>query len=128
MVPGPEVDSLTAALNRAERNAGAEERRREREEEKKREKERKEKEKRRKKDGLPPLKERHIMFCTLTIWIGKVSTKADKSDLDTLFQDLGIETVDINMIPPRGCAYILLGTRKEAARAIEDLKDLQIHS
>ena len=66
------------------------------------------------------------MFCSLNIWLGKVSSKATKSDMDTLFQDLGIETVDINMIPPRGCAYILLGTRKEAARAIEDLRDLQL--
>merc|ERR1712212_76751 len=63
----------------------------------------KERDERRKREGLPVWKEGHVMFCSLNIWLGKVSSKATKSDMDTLFQEKGIEPVNINMIPPRGC-------------------------
>merc|ERR1712087_607462 len=43
----------------------------------------KERDERRKREGLPVWKEGHVMFCSLNLWLGKVSSKATKSDMDT---------------------------------------------
>lgn len=95
---------------------------RERERERQREKER---ERRRK--GLPNIKERTLSVCTRTIWLGHVGKVTTEDELRLEIEKYGA-VESINMIPPRGCAFVCMARRKDAAKAVEKLKGVKINS
>uniref|UniRef100_H2ZVZ0 SR-related CTD associated factor 8 n=1 Tax=Latimeria chalumnae TaxID=7897 RepID=H2ZVZ0_LATCH len=79
-----------------------------------------EREKERQKKGLPPIRSKTLSVCSTTLWVGQVDKKATQQDLTNVFEEFGqIEL--INMIPPRGCAYICMVHRQDAFRALQKL-------
>jgi RNA-binding protein 16 len=94
---------------------------RERTKDKDREKQREiEKERRRK--GLPDIKKEHISVCSTTIWVGHLSKLVQQEELSDTFGKYG-DIVSIDMIPPRGCAYIVMNRRQDAHKAMQALKN-----
>uniref|UniRef100_A0A3P8TQL6 SR-related CTD associated factor 8 n=1 Tax=Amphiprion percula TaxID=161767 RepID=A0A3P8TQL6_AMPPE len=60
------------------------------------------------------------LVCSTTLWVGQVDKKATQQDLTNLFEEFG-QIESINMIPPRGCAYICMVHRQDAYRARQKL-------
>ncbi|KAJ7988885.1 hypothetical protein DPEC_G00313830 [Dallia pectoralis] len=79
-----------------------------------------EREKERQKKGLPPIRSKFLSVCSTTLWVGQVDKKATQQDLTNLFEEFG-QIESINMIPPRGCAYICMVHRQDAFRARQKL-------
>ncbi|XP_016114777.1 protein SCAF8-like [Sinocyclocheilus grahami] len=79
-----------------------------------------EREKERQKKGLPLIRSRVLSVCSTTLWVGQVDKKATQQDLTNLFEEFG-QIESINMIPPRGCAYICMVHRQDAYRALQKL-------
>uniref|UniRef100_A0AAY4CLH4 SR-related CTD associated factor 8 n=1 Tax=Denticeps clupeoides TaxID=299321 RepID=A0AAY4CLH4_9TELE len=77
-------------------------------------------EKERQKKGLPPIRSKTLSVCSTTLWVGQVDKKATQQDLTNLFEEFG-QIESINMIPPRGCAYICMVHRQDAYRARQKL-------
>lgn len=86
-----------------------------------RERERKEKERERKKKGLPAVRGNFVTICTTTIWIGHLNKFTSEEELKTELEHYG-PVENINMVPPRGCAYVVMTNRKDAYKAIDRLK------
>ncbi|XP_037079200.1 SR-related and CTD-associated factor 8-like, partial [Pollicipes pollicipes] len=103
---GPDTDNDDRARDRDER---------ERESERERERERK-------KRGLPALKPDHLGVCSTTLWVGHLSKLVHQEDLSDLFGEYG-DVLSIDLIPPRGCAFICMNRRQDAARALLKLKN-----
>lgn len=97
------------------------ERERERERERDKEKDR-EKEKERKKRGLPPIKKDNLSVCSTTLWVGHLSKLVHQEELFNTFGEFG-DVVSIDLIPPRGCAFIVMHRRQDAARCLTKLKN-----
>ncbi|XP_064095293.1 SR-related and CTD-associated factor 4-like isoform X7 [Macrobrachium nipponense] len=109
------------------------ERKREREKEKldpekerAREKER-EKEEERRKRGLPPIKQEFLSVCSTTLWVGHLSKLVYQEELSDTFGEYG-DIVSIDLIPPRGCAFICMNRRQDAARALVKLRNHKMHN
>ncbi|XP_036172027.1 SR-related and CTD-associated factor 8 isoform X7 [Myotis myotis] len=79
-----------------------------------------EREKERQKKGLPPIRSKTLSVCSTTLWVGQVDKKATQQDLTNLFEEFG-QIESINMIPPRGCAYVCMVHRQDAFRALQKL-------
>ncbi|NXW56103.1 SCAF8 protein, partial [Eurystomus gularis] len=79
-----------------------------------------EREKERQKKGLPPIRSKTLSVCSTTLWVGQVDKKATQQDLTNLFEEFG-QIESINMIPPRGCAYVCMVHRQDAYRALQKL-------
>ncbi|XP_066103934.1 SR-related and CTD-associated factor 8 isoform X5 [Saccopteryx bilineata] len=79
-----------------------------------------EREKERQKKGLPPARSKTLSVCSTTLWVGQVDKKATQQDLTNLFEEFG-QIESINMIPPRGCAYVCMVHRQDAFRALQKL-------
>ncbi|XP_053566951.1 SR-related and CTD-associated factor 8 isoform X2 [Bombina bombina] len=79
-----------------------------------------EREKERQKKGLPPIRSKTLSVCSTTLWVGQVDKKATQQDLTNVFEEFG-QIESINMIPPRGCAYICMVHRQDAYRALQKL-------
>uniref|UniRef100_A0A4W5KHX7 SR-related CTD associated factor 8 n=1 Tax=Hucho hucho TaxID=62062 RepID=A0A4W5KHX7_9TELE len=79
-----------------------------------------EREKERQKKGLPLIRSKFLSVCSTTLWVGQVDKKASQQDLTNLFEEFG-QIESINMIPPRGCAYICMVHRQDAYHAIQKL-------
>ncbi|XP_054426118.1 SR-related and CTD-associated factor 8 isoform X3 [Pteronotus mesoamericanus] len=79
-----------------------------------------EREKERQKKGLPPVRSKTLSVCSTTLWVGQVDKKATQQDLTNLFEEFG-QIESINMIPPRGCAYVCMVHRQDAFRALQKL-------
>ncbi|CDQ58381.1 unnamed protein product [Oncorhynchus mykiss] len=77
-------------------------------------------EKERQKKGLPPIRSKFLSVCSTTLWVGQVDKKATPQDLTNLFEEFG-QIESINMIPPRGCAYICMVHRQDAYQARQKL-------
>ncbi|NXT20661.1 SCAF8 protein, partial [Syrrhaptes paradoxus] len=60
------------------------------------------------------------LICSTTLWVGQVDKKATQQDLTNLFEEFG-QIESINMIPPRGCAYVCMVHRQDAYRALQKL-------
>ncbi|KAJ8356119.1 hypothetical protein SKAU_G00189130 [Synaphobranchus kaupii] len=73
----------------------------------------------RQKKGLPLIRSKTLSVCSTTLWVGQVK-KATQQDLTNLFEEFG-QVESINIIPPRGCAYICMVHRQEAHRARQQL-------
>nr|XP_039261073.1 SR-related and CTD-associated factor 4-like [Styela clava]XP_039261074.1 SR-related and CTD-associated factor 4-like [Styela clava] len=76
--------------------------------------------------GLPPIRDGFISLCSKTLWIGNLSSKVSQQELRTEVENHG-KIESINMIPPRGCAYICMEKREEAAAALQKLRHIKIH-
>ncbi|XP_053317250.1 SR-related and CTD-associated factor 8 isoform X2 [Spea bombifrons] len=79
-----------------------------------------EREKERQKKGLPPIRSKTLSVCSTTLWVGQVDKKATQQDLTNVFEEFG-QVESINMIPPRGCAYVCMVHRQDAFRALQKL-------
>uniref|UniRef100_A0A2K6M9L4 SR-related CTD associated factor 4 n=1 Tax=Rhinopithecus bieti TaxID=61621 RepID=A0A2K6M9L4_RHIBE len=81
--------------------------------------ERRDREKRENVDKRPPSSETRN-FCSTTLWVGQLDKRTTQQDVASLLEEFGpIES--INMIPPRGCAYIVMVHRQDAYRALQKL-------
>uniref|UniRef100_A0A8D0KP21 SR-related CTD associated factor 4 n=1 Tax=Salvator merianae TaxID=96440 RepID=A0A8D0KP21_SALMN len=79
-----------------------------------------EREKERRTKGLPPIKPDTVSVCSTTLWVGQLDKRTTQQDVGGLLEEFGpIES--INMIPPRGCAYIVMVQRQDAYRALQKL-------
>ncbi|AWO99754.1 putative splicing factor arginine/serine-rich 15 [Scophthalmus maximus] len=79
-----------------------------------------EKERERRQKGLPPPKSETLSICSTTLWVGQLDKRTQQQDVACLLEEFGpIES--INMIPPRGCAYIVMIHRQDAFRALQKL-------
>ncbi|XP_055792782.1 SR-related and CTD-associated factor 4 isoform X2 [Salvelinus fontinalis] len=87
--------------------------RREREKEKEKERERRQK-------GLPQPKADTLSVCSTTLWVGQLDKRTQQQDVACLLEEFG-QIDSINMIPPRGCAYIVMVHRQDAFRALQKL-------
>lgn len=76
---------------------------------------------RRKTYGLPAARERHMSLCSTTIWLGHLSKGVQDSDIREEVSKFGVAS-SINLVPPRGCAYVAMKDRKSAAAVLRDLK------
>lgn len=80
----------------------------------------------RKKKGLPPLKDGHLTVCSTTLWVGHLSKLVQQDDLSDNFGTYG-EIVSIDLIPPRGCAFVCMNRRMDANRALKNLNKFRLH-
>ncbi|XP_065157568.1 SR-related and CTD-associated factor 4 isoform X2 [Atheta coriaria] len=110
--------SRSRSRNRKHRSRSRE---RDREREKEKEKER-EKERERRKRGLPPIKKDNLSVCSTTLWVGHLSKLVHQEDLSDTFGEFG-EIISIDLIIPRGCAFIVMDRRQDAARCLTKLKN-----
>ncbi|XP_026810940.1 protein SCAF8 isoform X3 [Rhopalosiphum maidis] len=85
-----------------------------RERQREREKER-EKDRERRKKYLPPFKKNHLAVVSTTLWVGHLSKLIHQDDLYGLFQPIG-DIISLNLISPRGCAFLCMNRRQDAAR------------
>ncbi|KFO54920.1 Splicing factor, arginine/serine-rich 15, partial [Corvus brachyrhynchos] len=79
-----------------------------------------ERERERRSKGLPQIKSETVSVCSTTLWVGQLDKRTTQQDVGSLLEEFGpIES--INMIPPRGCAYIVMVHRQDANRALQKL-------
>ncbi|KAJ0183505.1 hypothetical protein K1T71_001481 [Dendrolimus kikuchii] len=112
-------------------------RRRDREKERDREKDRektykereadREKQKEREKKGLPPIKKENLSVCSTTLWVGHLSKLATPEELSDLFGGVG-GVVSIDVVAPRGCAFVVMERRRDAYKAKNKLNKHKLHS
>jgi RNA recognition motif-containing protein len=95
---------------------------RDRKEEKDRERE---KDKERVRKGLPPIKREHLSVCSTTLWVGHLSKLVSQEDLSDTFGAYG-DIISIDLIPPRGCAFIVMNRRQDSLRALDRLKNTKL--
>uniref|UniRef100_A0A8C1TZ86 SR-related CTD-associated factor 4a n=1 Tax=Cyprinus carpio TaxID=7962 RepID=A0A8C1TZ86_CYPCA len=55
-----------------------------------------------------------------TLWVGQLDKRTQQQDVACLLEEFG-QIDSINMIPPRGCAYIVMIHRQDAYRALQKL-------
>lgn len=79
-------------------------------------------EKERRRKGLPDIKKEHLSVCSTTLWVGHLSKLVQQEELSDTFGKYG-DIVSIDMIPPRGCAYIVMNRRQDAYKAMQALKN-----
>ncbi|XP_050428676.1 SR-related and CTD-associated factor 4 [Adelges cooleyi] len=91
-------------------------RRSSRERQREREKER-ERDRERRKKYLPSFRKNHLAVVSTTLWVGHLSKLIHQDDLYGLFQPIG-DIVSLNLISPRGCAFLCMNRRQDAARIL----------
>ncbi|XP_070826866.1 SR-related and CTD-associated factor 4-like [Chaetodon trifascialis] len=74
----------------------------------------------RRQKGLPSIKSQTLSVCSTTLWVGQLDKKTQQSDVMSLLEEFG-QIESINMIPPRGCAYIVMVHRQDAYTALKKL-------
>ncbi|KAJ8266665.1 hypothetical protein GJAV_G00133220 [Gymnothorax javanicus] len=79
-----------------------------------------ERERERRQKGLPGLKKETLSVCSTTLWVGQLDKRTQQQDVACLLEEFG-QIESINMIPPRGCAYIVMVHRQDAFRALQKL-------
>lgn len=63
-----------------------------------------------------------FVVCSTTLWVGHLSKLVHQEDLSDTFGELG-DIVSIDLISPRGCAFICMNRRQDAYRALTKLKN-----
>uniref|UniRef100_A0A182KFI0 RRM domain-containing protein n=1 Tax=Anopheles christyi TaxID=43041 RepID=A0A182KFI0_9DIPT len=86
----------------------------------------KEHERERKRKGLPEMKKEHMSVCSTTLWVGHLSKLVQQEELSDTFGKYG-DIVSIDMIPPRGCAFIVMNRRQDAFKCMQSLKNHKMH-
>nr|XP_057935466.1 SR-related and CTD-associated factor 4-like isoform X2 [Doryrhamphus excisus] len=79
-----------------------------------------ERDRERRQKGLPSIKSQTLSVCSTTLWVGQLDKKTQQSDVTSLLEEFG-QIDSINMIPPRGCAYIVMVHRQDAYTALNKL-------
>ncbi|XP_042269320.1 SR-related and CTD-associated factor 4-like [Thunnus maccoyii] len=79
-----------------------------------------EKDRERRQKGLPSIKSQTLSVCSTTLWVGQLDKKTQQADVTSLLEEFG-QIDSINMIPPRGCAYIVMVHRQDAYTALSKL-------
>lgn len=87
--------------------------------------EEREKEKERQRKGLPALKREHLSVCSTTLWVGHLSKLVNQEEISDTFGAYG-DVVSIDLISPRGCAFIVMNRRQDAVRALDRLKNTKL--
>ncbi|ODM93353.1 Protein SCAF8 [Orchesella cincta] len=87
--------------------------------------EEREKEKERVRKGLPVIKKEHLSVCSTTLWVGHLSKLVNQEEISDTFGAYG-DVVSIDLIPPRGCAFIVMNRRQDAVRALDRLKNTKL--
>ena len=59
-------------------------------------------------------------MCSTTLWVGHLSKLVQQEELSDTFGQYG-EIVSIDLIPPRGCAFVCMHRRQDAYRALTKL-------
>jgi RNA recognition motif-containing protein len=59
--------------------------------------------------------------------VGHLSKLVGDDDLSDMFGEFGA-VESINLVPPRGCAYICMNRRQDAAKALKDLNKTKMHA
>lgn len=62
-----------------------------------------------------------LIVCSTTLWVGHLSKLVHQEELSDTFGEFG-DVVSIDLIPPRGCAFICMHRRQDALRCLEKLK------
>ncbi|KAI5098614.1 splicing factor, arginine/serine-rich 15 isoform X1 [Silurus meridionalis] len=70
--------------------------------------------------GLPPIRRETLSVCSTTLWLGQLDKKTQQQDVSSLMEEFG-QIESINMIRPRGCAYIIMVHRQDAYTALSKL-------
>ncbi|XP_052863207.1 SR-related and CTD-associated factor 4 [Anopheles cruzii] len=109
--------SPRSSRRRSSRDRGSSNKEREREKEHERERKRK---------GLPEIKKEHLSVCSTTLWVGHLSKLVQQEELSDTFGKYG-DIVSIDMIPPRGCAFIVMNRRQDAFKCMQSLKNHKMH-
>ena len=64
--------------------------------------------------------------CSMTLWVGHLSKLVAEDDLSDSFGEQGqVNTIDL--IPPRGCAFVCMNRRQDAYRVLNKLHKHKIH-
>lgn len=63
-----------------------------------------------------------FLVCSTTLWVGHLSKLVHQEELSDTFGELG-DIVSIDLISPRGCAFICMNRRQDAYRALTKLKN-----
>lgn len=66
-----------------------------------------------------------ISVCTTTLWVGHLSKLVQQEELSDTFGKYG-DIISIDMIIPRGCAFIVMNRRQDAFKAMNNLKNLKM--
>ncbi|KAG1652136.1 Protein SCAF8 [Nymphon striatum] len=106
--------------NRYRRDRRSRSRSRDRERERERERERRKK-------GLPPIRKNYMNVCSTTLWLGHVPKTVPESEIHDVFGEFGT-VATVNIIPPRGCAYVCMDRRQDAYRALQKLRNLKLQN
>jgi len=80
----------------------------------------------REKKCLPKVRDKHLTVCSSTLWLGHVPKTVSEADISNAFGEYGTIT-SIDLIPPRGCAYVCMDRRQDAKRALNESKDLKLN-
>lgn len=75
---------------------------------------------------LPKIRDKHLTVCSSTLWLGHVPKTVSEADISDAFGEYGAIT-SIDLIPPRGCAYVCMDRRQDAKRALMESKDLKLN-
>lgn len=81
---------------------------------------------RRHRPGMPPVKDGFISVCSKTVWVGNITAKVQPDELEDAIKSFGGTISNFNIIPPRGCAYIVMETRPEASNLLKNMKHLRL--
>ncbi|GFS78701.1 hypothetical protein NPIL_279881 [Nephila pilipes] len=84
-----------------------------------------ERERERKRKGLPHIKNGCVSVCSTTLWIGHVPKSCTEVEISNAFSPYGT-ILSIDMIPPRGCAYVVMDRRQDAYKALQKLKKTKL--
>ena len=63
------------------------------------------------------MREGHMTVCSTTLWVGHLSKLVQQDDLSDTFGTYG-EIVSIDLITPRGCAFVCMNRRMDAYRLV----------
>jgi hypothetical protein len=75
---------------------------------------------------LPKIRDKHLTICSSTVWLGHVPKNVSEADISDAFGEFGtINSIDL--IPPRGCAYVCMDRRQDAKRALSQSKRLKLN-
>ncbi|CAL1544517.1 unnamed protein product [Lymnaea stagnalis] len=118
--------SRSRSRERRRRSRSRDRHRRSRSRDRERREREKERERERRKKGLPPVRDHYISICSMTLWFGHLTKHTTEEELREHIEKYGtIKT--INMIPPRGCAFVCLTKRKDAFKALDRLKGVKVN-
>lgn len=76
------------------------------------------KERERRRKGLPPVRAGHVIISSTTLWLGHVPKLIAEDEIKDAFKEFG-EILSIDLIPSRGCGYVLLKERSAAFKALQ---------